>query len=54
MTLGKLLHLLTLIHEAHPEADDAEVWAGKGKCNIRVTYVGYDKKHKPFRIKLEE
>lgn len=54
MTLNALLKLLKNVKDCHPESADAEVWAGKGKTAIRIAYVGYDKKHKPFRVKLEE
>lgn len=54
MTLNKLLDLITKIKECHPEAGDAEIWAVNGKKSIHIKFVGYDKKHKPSRIKLEE
>lgn len=52
---GKDLYdMLTKIFACHPEAEDAEVWTIRGKQSIHVKFVGYDKKHKPNRIKLEE
>lgn len=55
MTVGGLIEQLKRIVEVHPEADDAMVWG----CNeekgfsFPVTAIGYDKRHKPARIKLE-
>lgn len=58
MILRELLKLLNKIKKAHPEAADADVWGAPNPDNdghlFPVTYVGYDKKHKPARIKLEE
>lgn len=54
MTLKALLKLLSNIGECHPEALEAEVWAGKGKKALRPNKVGFDKRHKPYRVKLEE
>jgi hypothetical protein len=54
VTFNDLLKLGKTITDCHPEARDAEVWAVKGKHAIHIKFVGYDKKHKPNRIKLEE
>jgi hypothetical protein len=53
MTLKNLMSLLTKIKKCHPEAAEAEVWAEGEGTHVHVNYVGYDKKHKPARIKLE-
>jgi hypothetical protein len=50
MVLKELLKLLNKIKKCHPEAADAVVWNDKHP----IQYVGYDQKHKPARIKLEE
>ena len=50
MILNELLKLLNKIKKAHPEAAEADVWTDK----YPVHFVGFDKKHKPSRIKLEE
>lgn len=55
MRLRDLLQVLKKLRNCHPEADDAEVWAtGRDGEKVHVGYVGYDKRHKPARIKLEE
>ena len=56
MALKELLQLLRKIKQAHPEAADADVWAVSNYHNeqFMVSYVGYDKRHKPNRIKLEQ
>lgn len=55
MILRELLKLLKGIQQCHPEAADADVWAiGKQGEKHPVSYVGYDKRHKPARIKLEQ
>jgi hypothetical protein len=54
MLLRELLKLLNKIKKCHPEAADADVWANNKNESFPITYVGYDKKHKPSRIKLEE
>jgi len=56
MILRELLKLLNKIKKCHPEAADASVWFTSNHENMRflVSYVGYDQKHKPARIKLED
>jgi len=56
MSLDELMQHLHGLIEAHPEAQDAQVWATdrKGKKAIHVQYVGYDRRHKPARVKLED
>lgn len=54
MTLKELMKELRLIIKVHPQADDAEVWAGSYNVAFHITYVAYDTKHKPHRIELEE
>lgn len=51
MTLEALMKLLKGILKCHPEAKNADVWFGKKE---HINYVGYDKRHKPARIKLEK
>ncbi len=47
--------LLQKLHKVHPEMDEADVWALDMDDNrFLISYVGYDKKHKPARVKLEE
>jgi hypothetical protein len=57
MILRELLSLLNKIKKAHPEAAEADVWGIPPDLEagpFPISYVGYDKKHKPARIKLEE
>lgn len=56
MILQELMELFEKIVKAHPEAAESDVWAvdSEKKLKIRVGYVGFDKRHKPARIKLEE
>lgn len=55
MILSELLKLLNKIKKIHPEAKDAAVIAVNRNGEIsHVTFIGYDKKHKPHRIELEE
>ena len=56
MILQELMELLGKIIKAHPEAAESEVWAIDSNKNgkVHVGYVGFDKRHKPPRIKLEE
>jgi hypothetical protein len=49
----ELVLFLKELVACHPEAESAEIWAGK-KAKIHVKYVGYDRRHKPARVKLEE
>lgn len=55
MILRELQKLLNKIKKCHPEADNADVWSvdDKGKTHP-VNYVGFDKRHRPNRIKLEQ
>jgi hypothetical protein len=55
MTLETLVKELQAIMKVHPKAKDAQVIAENiDGGQIRVSYVGYDTKHSPSRIKLEE
>jgi hypothetical protein len=55
MILKELIKLLNSIKKAHPEAADADVRAINGEGAVSfIRYVGYDKRHKPARILLEE
>ena len=59
MTLNEFITLATKIRKTHPEAGDAEIWAecdgfGCDRRAIHIKYVGYDRRHKPARIKLFE
>ena len=55
MTLIDLIKELQAILKVHPEAGEAQIWAEPGDSDpIRISYVGYDKRHTPHRIKLEE
>ena len=49
MVLDELIRLLRNIQKAHPEARDATVWTKRKQ----ITAVGYDKRHKPMRVRLE-
>jgi hypothetical protein len=51
MFLKELLKLLNKIKKCHPESADADVWV---EDDYPVNFVGYDKRHKPHRIKLEQ
>lgn len=51
MTLNDLITFLNKIKKVHPEAGEAQVWASS---DYQVNSVGFDKKHKPARIKLED
>ena len=52
MILRELLSLLNKIKKCHPESADAVVWI-TDKDEGPIRFVGYDKRHKPMRIKLE-
>ena len=55
MILRDLLDLLERIAKTHPEALDASIRARDDEGNVLyIKYVGYDTKHKPARILLEE
>lgn len=55
MTLETLMKELRAIVKVHPEAKQSRVIAVDGEGYITsISYVGYDTKHKPARIKLEE
>jgi len=58
MVLKELLRLLRKIKQAHPEAANAEVWSYAEPTSEApgyiISYVGYDKRRKPNRIKLEQ
>lgn len=58
MILKELLKLLNNIKKVHPEAADADVCAhpdpdSDGRI-MHITYVRFDKRHKPARIVLED
>ena len=50
MVLRELLKLLNKIKKCHPESADADVWTD----DYLVNFVGFDKRHKPSRVKLEK
>ncbi len=56
MILKELLELLTKIVKAHPEAEESEAWVidRAAKTKFRIGFIGFDKRHRPPRIKLEE
>jgi hypothetical protein len=55
MILSELLTLLQKIKRCQPEAVDADVWAvDQVGATHPIRFVGFDQKHKPARIKLEE
>jgi hypothetical protein len=59
VTADELVKELLTIFKVHPEARDAEVWAqiyGEygSHSSFHMKYLGYDTRHKPARIKLEE
>lgn len=56
LTVGQLIEELKKIVEVHPEADDAAAWAYYDEDHKRfpIRSVGYDKRHKPERVKFEE
>jgi hypothetical protein len=54
VTAKEFKTLLTNILRCHPEAKDAEVWAGRGREALHIKYVRYTNKRKPSRIVLEE
>lgn len=49
MTPDELKAFLEKVIKTHPEAAKAEIWAGK----THIKYIGFDRRHKPPRIKLE-
>jgi hypothetical protein len=54
MQLRELRTLLAKIVKCHPEAANADVWfLDTDGVSSPVSFVGYDKRHKPARIKLE-
>jgi hypothetical protein len=50
----ELLEQLEKIVEVHPEANESTVWADSVESGHRfqIKNVGYDKRHKPNRVKL--
>jgi hypothetical protein len=60
MTTCDLIDLLRSIVENHPGAADAQAWVyiSNGKYSqgdrFPIKAIGYDTKHKPPRIKLED
>lgn len=48
MILRDLLKLLNKIKQVHPEASNADVYGN----DVLINFVGFDKRHKPHRIKL--
>lgn len=56
MNVVELLKKLEGIIDVHPEAKEAEVWGAsveKG-YSFHITSIGYDKRHHPARMKLED
>lgn len=54
MTLGELVKELSTIIKVHPDSRDATVWAMNDDVYFQVTYIAFDRKHKPPRIRLED
>jgi hypothetical protein len=55
MTLSELIAELRRIVLVHPEAAQAHLWAYDADGNrFRVRVVGFNRKNKPPRVKLEE
>ena len=55
MTTNELVEKLMQIMDVHPEARDAQVWGdyeGEG-FKFPVLAVGWDKRHRPHRVKVE-
>lgn len=50
MTPKQLADHLQKIVACHPEAANAEIWSG----SQHIKHIGFDKRHKPARIKLGE
>jgi len=55
VTVGELIEQLKAIVNVHNDALEAQVWAYNLEDGDRfqIKNIGYDKKHKPARIKLE-
>jgi hypothetical protein len=56
MNIADMIRMFRDIVAAHPEADKAEVWAENytGDMKFHIKTIGYDKRHHPPRIKLED
>lgn len=59
MSAEELVKELTTIFKVHPEAKGAEVWAkilGEygSHDTFHMKFIGYDTKHKPSRLYVEE
>ncbi len=56
VTTGELLDRIKAIIDAHPEAEHAQVWSYSEEVGFKfqVQNLGWDKKHKPHRLKLED
>lgn len=52
-TLEEIYEEIGKILRVHPESGKATVWTGKGKDALPVQGIGYDRRHKPARVKLE-
>lgn len=53
MSVEELIKELKTIVKVHPEAKEAEVWAEGHDAMFHVYNIGYDTKHRPKRLKLE-
>lgn len=60
MSVSELQSLLRNICKTHPEAKDADVWFYRNEpaydeaSSWPVRFVGYDRRHRPTRMKLED
>ena len=55
MTLRELLSILNKLKKCHPETKDALMVAvNREGQQFHLNYIGFDIKHKPAKIKLEE
>lgn len=58
MTVNEVIAELQAIVTVHPDAGAAQVWGrmrhdGQWTTNFRVTAIGYDHRHHPPRMQLE-
>lgn len=54
MTVEELMKELRAIVKVHPEAKDAQIVTAIGADLGYPSYVGFDKRHKPARLRLED
>lgn len=60
MLVKELIELLGNICKTHPEAKEADVWFYRNEraydetASWPVRCVGYDRRHRPNRVKLED